>query len=96
MLFQQNISSVSSASSLTFRIVNIGNSHPINLLDFIDELEKVLGKKAKKNFLGMQDGDVNKTHSDIDLLQSLTAFKPKTTLSCGILKFVNWYKSYYL
>ena len=79
-----------------FRIVNIGNAKPINLLDFINELERILGKKSKKNFLGMQNGDVNKTHSDINLLQSLTGFSPKTTLNSGILEFVNWYKSYYL
>jgi UDP-glucuronate 4-epimerase len=79
-----------------FRIVNIGNAQPINLLDFINELERIIGKKSKKNFLGMQNGDVNKTHSDINLLQSLTGFSPKTTLNFGILEFLNWYKSYYL
>ena len=78
-----------------YRIVNIGNSKPINLLDFIIELENVLKVKAKKNFLGMQDGDVYKTHSNITLLEILIGAQPKTTVHEGITKFVEWYKSYY-
>ncbi len=78
-----------------FRIVNIGNSQPINLLDYIKVLEKILGKEAKKNYLGMQDGDVYKTHSNIDLLKTLTGFEPKTTMHEGISQFVKWYKSFY-
>ena len=78
-----------------FRIVNIGNSNPINLLDFIKVLENVLGKKAKKNFLSMQKGDIYKTHCNIELLKALTGFEPKTNIHDGILQFVNWYKSYY-
>ncbi len=79
-----------------FRIVNIGNSKPINLLDFITELEKILGINAKKKFLGMQDGDIYKTHSNITLLENLIGSQPKTTVHEGITKFVEWYKSYYL
>ena len=78
-----------------FRIVNIGNSRPINLLHFITELEKVLGINGKKNFLEMQDGDIYKTHSDITLLENLIGFQPKTSIHEGITKFVEWYKSYY-
>ncbi|MDA9148565.1 NAD-dependent epimerase/dehydratase family protein [Alphaproteobacteria bacterium] len=78
-----------------FRIVNIGNSSPIKLLDFIGELEKVLGINAKKNFLGMQDGDIYKTHSNITLLESLIGTQPQTTVREGITKFVEWHKSYY-
>ena len=78
-----------------FRIVNIGNSKPINLLDFIAELEKILGINAKKNYLGMQDGDIHKTHSDISLLEILIGSQPKTTVNEGIARFVEWYKSYY-
>jgi len=78
-----------------FRVVNIGNANPINLLDFIKELENILGKDAKKNFLTMQDGDVEKTHSDINLLRALTGFEPKTNIHEGISKFVKWYRSYY-
>ena len=78
-----------------FRIVNIGNSQPINLLDYIKELENVLGKVAQKKFLDMQDGDIYKTHSNIDLLKALTRFKPKTNIHEGIFQFAKWYKSYY-
>ena len=78
-----------------FRIVNIGNSNPVNLLDFIRELEKVLGVNAKKNFLGMQDGDIYKTHSNTTLLRNLIGFQPKTSVQEGITRFVEWYKSYY-
>ncbi len=78
-----------------FRIVNIGNSDPVNLIDYIRELEKALGKKAKKFFLGMQDGDVIETHSNIELLETLTGFRPRTTIQEGIDKFVKWYKTYY-
>ena len=78
-----------------FRVVNIGNSRPINLLDFIAELEKVLGINAKKNYLGMQDGDIHKTHSDISLLETLIGTQSKTTVNEGITRFVEWYKSYY-
>jgi UDP-glucuronate 4-epimerase len=78
-----------------FRIVNIGNSNPVNLLDFIGELEKILGINAKKNFLGMQDGDVHKTHSNVELLKNLTGFEPTTAVHLGITRFVEWYKSYY-
>jgi len=85
-----NISSVA-----PFRVVNIGNSNPINLLDFIKELENILGKDAKKNFLTMQDGDIKKTHSDINLLKALTGFEPKTNIREGISNFIKWYKSYY-
>ena len=78
-----------------FRIVNIGNSQPINLLDYVKELENVLGKVAQKKFLSMQDGDIYKTHSNIDLLRALTGFEPKTNLHEGISEFVKWYRSYY-
>lgn len=83
------------SSVAPYRIVNIGNARPINLLDFIALLEKALGKKAKKNFLDMQDGDVYKTHSDVKLLLYLIGYQPKTTIEEGINKFVSWYKQYY-
>ena len=78
-----------------FRVVNIGNSAPVNLLDFIKELENILGKEARKIFLRMQDGDVQKTHSNINLLKALTGFEPKTNIHYGVSQFVKWYKSYY-
>ena len=78
-----------------YRIVNIGNSEPINLLSYIKELENILEKQAKKNFLDMQDGDIYKTHSNVELLSTLTGFRPNTNIKDGIRKFVEWYKSYY-
>ena len=79
-----------------FRIVNIGNSNPVNLMDYIKELENALGKKSKKNFLGMQDGDIKETHSNVCLLENLTGFKPSTNIKKRIFKFVEWYKFFYL
>ncbi len=78
-----------------FRIVNIGNSHPVELIDFINELEKKLGIKAKRNFLGMQQGDIKETWADTSLINNLTGYKPKINITEGIGKFVEWYKSYY-
>ena len=90
-----NIKNDSISDVAPYRIVNIGNSHPIKLNDYIEELERALGKEAKKIFSGMQDGDVPITHSKIDLLKALTGFSPSTTLREGIFEFVKWYKSYY-
>ena len=92
---KESIKSDSISDVAPFRIVNIGNSRPINLLTYINELDRVLGMKAKKNFLGMQDGDIKETHSNNDLLEALTGFQPKITVDEGIFKFVKWYKSYY-
>ena len=78
-----------------FRVVNIGNSNPINLLYFIKQLENILGKKAKKIFLSTHEGDLQKTHSNIELLRALTGFEPKTNINEGICEFVKWYKKYY-
>lgn len=88
-----NFDSISNVAP--FRIVNIGNSQPIDLIDFINELERVLGIKAKKNFLPMQDGDVAETNSNIKLLEKLTGYRPRTKLKDGVLEFVNWYKAYH-
>ena len=65
------------------------------MLDFINKLENILGKEAKKIFLSMQDGDIEKTHSDTNLLRDLTGFVPKTNIQEGISQFVKWYKNYY-
>jgi len=78
-----------------FRIVNIGNSKPINLVDFIRELETILGKCARKIFLALLDGDIHKTLSNIDLLKNITKFKTKTSIRKGLTEFIKWYKSYY-
>ena len=79
-----------------YKIYNIGNNNPVGLLEFIGELEKYLGKKAKKNLLPMQPGDVAATWADVDDLMKNVGFKPKTTIKEGIRKFVEWYKGYYV
>jgi len=78
-----------------FRIVNIGNSQPVTLLDFIDEIEKCLGRKAEKNFMGMQPGDVKATWADAGLLRQLTGYQPQTSVSEGVARFVDWFRDYY-
>ena len=78
-----------------FALYNIGNSSPVKLLDFINTLENILGKKAKLNLIGMQPGDVLATHADIGPLESDFGFRPDTCLQEGLEKFIGWYRSYY-
>ena len=78
-----------------FRILNIGNTKKIYLLDFINTLEKELGKKIKRNYLPMQKGDVYSTLSDCSLLKRITGYNPKTNYKIGIKKFIYWYKNFY-
>ncbi len=77
------------------RIFNIGNSKPTPLMSYIEEIERVLGKKAIKEFKEMQKGDVKNTSADTKLLNEWIGFKPNTPISYGIAKFVNWYLDYY-
>ena len=81
-------------SSAPYKIYNIGNNKPVELMEFIETLEKKLGKKAKKEFLPLQDGDVPETYADIDDLVRDFGFKPNTTIDEGIEKFVEWYGEY--
>jgi len=78
-----------------YKIYNIGNNSPVELMRFIDVLEERLGKKAQKKFLPMQPGDVPATYADVDDLMEDVGFKPDTTIEKGIRKFVEWYKGYY-
>lgn len=78
-----------------YRVVNIGNSEKVKLLDFIKAIEDVLGKKAIRNYLPMQMGDVPATWADSSLLQSLTGYRPQTDFREGIAHFVAWYREYY-
>lgn len=78
-----------------FRIVNIGNSNPIKLMDFISLIEKNLDIKAKKNMLPMQKGDVRATWANTKLLKNLTGFSTNTNINVGIKKFIDWYKDFY-
>ncbi len=83
------------SSVAPFRILNIGNTKKILLADFINELEKKLKKRAIKNYLPMQKGDVYSTLSDTSLLKKITGYNPKTKYQNGIQKFLNWYLDYY-
>ena len=78
-----------------FNIYNIGNSNPQNLLKLIKILEKILKKKAKKIYIEIQTGDVEKTSSNSLLLSNKIKFKPKTKIEDGLKKFVTWFKDYY-
>jgi UDP-glucuronate 4-epimerase len=78
-----------------WRVVNIGNSGQVRLLDFIDALEDCLGRKAIRNLMPMQPGDMHATWADASLLHRLTGFRPQTGLRDGIAAFVDWYRDYY-
>jgi UDP-glucuronate 4-epimerase len=78
-----------------FRVVNIGNSDKVRLLDFIDAIEAEIGKKAIRNYMPMQQGDVPATWADASLLQSLTGYRPQTPFREGVARFVRWYRDYY-
>ncbi len=79
-----------------YQIYNIGNNQPVTLRRFITAIESACGKKAKENLLPMQPGDVPATYADIDELTTDIGFRPETSIEDGILKFVNWYRAYYL
>ena len=84
-----------SSSWAPHRIFNIGNNHPVNLLDFIHILEKEIGIKAIKIFDKERAGDIKNTFADNDKIYNWINFKPKTSLKIGIKNFVFWYKKYY-
>lgn len=86
----------SATSYAPYRLYNIGNNNPVELIRFIEILEDCLGKKAKKNLLPIQPGDVPATYADVDDLLKDVGFKPSTPIEEGISRFVNWYRSYYL
>jgi UDP-glucuronate 4-epimerase len=78
-----------------FRLVNIGNSNPINLMDFVRAIENAIGKKAKTNLIPMQPGDVVSTWADNKLIKSMTKYQGNTNINEGMRKFVKWYRDYY-
>ncbi|MEO1965110.1 NAD-dependent epimerase/dehydratase family protein [Hyphomonas sp.] len=78
-----------------YRLVNIGHAAPVRLMDYIEAIERAIGKKAVKNMLDMQPGDVKQTYADVSLLQALTGYVPTTDVQRGIESFVDWYRSYY-
>jgi UDP-glucuronate 4-epimerase len=78
-----------------YRIYNIGNNNPVELMKFIEAIEQCLGKKAEMNLLPIQAGDVPATYADVDDLIREVGFKPETPIEEGIRKFVEWYTWYY-
>ena len=84
-----------SSSKAPFKVYNIGNNGPVNLLSFIETIEKSLGVEAEKNFMPMQPGDVAATYADVqDLIDNL-GYKPETSLEYGVGEFVKWYREFY-
>lgn len=82
-------------SKAPYKVYNIGNNKPVELLYFIEVLENCLGKKAEKNFLPIQPGDVPETCADVEDLMRDVGFRPDTPVTTGVARFVDWYRSYY-
>ena len=82
-------------STAPFKIYNIGSSRPINLMDFIQTLEKTIGKEAEKVMMPAQPGDVTRTYADVEDLFSVVNYRPTTSMQDGIKSFVDWYKGFY-
>ena len=83
------------SSTAAYKIYNIGNNTPVELMQFIELIEQAVGKTAIKNFLPMQPGDIPCTYADVDDLIEDVGFKPKTSIEEGLGHFINWYQSYY-
>jgi len=82
-------------SSAPYRLYNIGNSQPVELMHFIACIEKALGKTAEKRMLPLQPGDVHRTYADVDDLAQAVGFRPSTSIEQGIENFVRWYRQFY-
>ncbi len=82
-------------SAAPYRVYNIGNNQPVELMHLIEVLEKCLGKEAEKNFMPMQPGDVPATYADVDDLIRDVDFKPSTSIEDGVARFVDWYQQYH-
>ena len=85
----------SATSYAPYKLYNIGNNNPVELMRVIEVLEDCLGKKANKNLMAIQPGDVPATYADVDDLVNDVGFKPATSIEEGINKFVEWYNEYY-
>ena len=84
-----------SNSNARYKIYNIGNNSPVKLMDFIEAIEEALGKKAKKNMMPLQQGDVPASHADVSNLLEDMDYKPNTPIKKGINSFIEWYKDFY-
>lgn len=78
-----------------YKLYNIGNNNPVELIEFIEEIENALGRKAEKEFVELQPGDVVATYADVDDLMQDVGFKPETSIATGIRRFIEWYREYY-
>ncbi len=83
------------SSSAPYKLYNIGNNNPVQLMDFISEIEKALNKKAIRNYMPIQQGDVPATYADVSDLIKNFSYKPNTSIKTGIIKFIDWYREYY-
>lgn len=84
-----------STTAAPYRLYNIGNNQPVQLMHMIETLEKCLGKTAEKNMMDIQPGDVPETYANIDALQQAVGFRPNTPIETGIARFVEWYRAYH-
>jgi len=82
-------------SKAPYRIYNIGNQQPVELMRYIEVIEECLGRKAEKNLLPLQDGDVPDTYADAEDLKRDVGYKPDTSIEVGIRNFIDWYLEYY-
>ncbi|WP_019572185.1 NAD-dependent epimerase/dehydratase family protein, partial [Thioalkalivibrio sp. ALD1] len=85
----------SATSAAPYRLYNIGNHEPVELMRYIEVLEDCLGKKAEKNLLPLQPGDVPDTYADVEALREDVGYAPATAVEDGIARFVEWYREYY-
>jgi len=84
-----------SSSCVPYKLYNIGNNQPVALMAFVEAIEKAIGKKAMKDYLPLQPGDVPATYANVNDLIKDTGFKPSTTIEVGINNFIKWYREYY-
>lgn len=90
------VATTDSASPVApYRIVNIGGGHPVSLMRFVEAIEEALGRKAERNYMDMQPGDVLRTEASTELLEALIGFRPATPIETGVAEFVRWYRDYY-
>jgi UDP-glucuronate 4-epimerase len=84
-----------SSSSAPYKVYNIGNNNPVKLMDFIEAIEQKVGAKIKKNMMEMQQGDIPQTYASVEDLVRDMDYKPSTSITYGISKFVDWYLDFY-
>jgi UDP-glucuronate 4-epimerase len=91
----EGVARVACGAPSGYRLFNVGNSAPVDLMDFIRTLEDALGRRARKRFLPMQPGDVKETHADVEDFWQATGFRPATPITAGVEAFARWYRDYF-